>query len=227
MEYGPFGWCHSPLHDVTSDLNTIPVRIFFPIPASHTTILASDTTMILPITQSLSTVIHGEYTHSVCRCIQFYTCTYWKTACFSMIWFAYLFFFHFVQAMNFPNVCWLSDTWKDEELHASQDDEVSDMAQDVELATIRWCTKQMVRFTDCQLLNRISEPCIVLHLNGTVTPQGNLRSTPKATPRRYANQRCLVGLVPKSLFHGEVAWDSQKICKTTLQVKSGDAFMLS
>ena len=92
MEYGPFGWCHSPLHDVTSDLNTIPVRIFFPIPASHTTILASDTTMILPKTQRLSMVIHGEHTHSVCSCIQFYTWNYWKTACFFMIRFAYLFF---------------------------------------------------------------------------------------------------------------------------------------
>lgn len=173
-------------------------------------------------------VIHGEYTDSVCRCIQFYTCIEnLITACFFYDTICISVFFILPKP-------WISQMFvdfrtpgKDEELHASQDDEVSDMAQDVELATIRWCTKQMVRFTDCQLLNRISEPCIVLDLNGTVTPQGNLRSTPKATPRRYANQRCLVGLVPKSLFHGEVAWDSQKICKTTLQVKSGDAFMLS
>ena len=142
MEYGPFGWCHSPLHDVTSDLNTIPVWIFFPIPASDTTILASDTTMILPKTQRLSMVIHGEHTHSVCRCIQFYTCNYWKTACFLWYDLHSCFFFILSKLRISQMLVDFRTPGKDEELHASQDDEVSDMAQDVELATIRWCTKK-------------------------------------------------------------------------------------
>lgn len=209
MEYGPFRWCHSPLHDVTSDSNTIPVWIFV---------------LYLLLTQLWFCLKPKDFPwwfmvniHIVFVDVnskQFYTYMFfYDMICIPV-------FFSFCPSHEFPK-CLLTfghlERTKSFMLHKTMRWAIWQL---VELATIRWCTKQMmVRFTDCQLLNRISEPSIVLHLNGTVTPQGNPRSTPKASVVSLA--------LTKSLFHGEVAWDSQKICKTTLQVKSGDAFMLS
>ena len=168
----PFGWCHSPLHDVTSDSNTIPVRMFV-LYLLLTQLFLLLTQLFLLLTQLWFfqkpkdfPSWFSEYTHSVCRCIQFYTCIE-KLHVF--LWYdLHTCFLRFCPSHNFPN-CLLTfghlERMKSCMLHK----------------TMRWAIWQMVRFTDCQLLNRISEPCIVLHLNGTVAPQGNLRSTPKAT----------------------------------------------
>lgn len=70
-------------------------------------------------------VIHGEYTHSVCRCIQFFACI---EKLHYLLWYDWhICFVHFSQAMNFQMFVDFP-TSQDEEPHASQDDEVSDMA---------------------------------------------------------------------------------------------------